>query len=49
MSKRKKTLYELQYENAQVENTVNKGVSCVLMGFILFWPALILFILVFGK
>ena len=48
MAKRQKSLYELQYENAQLESTVDKGTSCVMIAWIAFFPALLLFIWIFG-
>lgn len=48
MTKRQKSLYELQYENAKLESTVNKGTSCVLLALIGFWPLLFIFIWIFG-
>lgn len=48
MKKQAKSLYQLQYENAQTENAVNKGTGCIMFAWLMFFPAIILFILIFG-
>lgn len=48
MTKRQKTLYELQYENAKIENDTNKGCAIVGLGFIGFWAVLFLLMFMFA-
>lgn len=48
MAKPTKSLYQLQYENAQTENAVNKGTGCIMLAWLMFFPAIVLFVFIFG-
>ncbi len=44
----KKSLYELQYENAKIENDVNRGCGMVTLGFLGFFGVLVLLVMIAG-
>ena len=44
----KKSLYQLQYENAKIENDTNKGCAIFGLGFIAIW-ILVGLVFVFGR